>query len=120
MEKCIFIGYPEGYKGWLFYNPNTKRMVISERAEFDERYTWGAPPPKVTDAPATVEVPSTEHYIPGPAEPETDDEQDQHVLPESPVVPPVEPEQVDHDDDMPASPSPVLDVEDDDNRPIAL
>ena len=23
MEKCIFIGYPEGYKGWKFYNPIT-------------------------------------------------------------------------------------------------
>ena len=38
MEKCVFIGYPEGYKGWMFYNPTTKRTVISERAEFDERY----------------------------------------------------------------------------------
>ena len=24
MEKCIFIGYPDGYKGWMFYNPTTK------------------------------------------------------------------------------------------------
>lgn len=38
MEKCIFIGYPEGYKAWKFYNPMTKCAVISERAEFDERY----------------------------------------------------------------------------------
>ena len=37
MEKCIFIGYPTGYKGWKFYNPHTKRIIISERAEFDER-----------------------------------------------------------------------------------
>ena len=36
MEKCIFIGYPPGYKGWLFYNPETKKTVISERADFDE------------------------------------------------------------------------------------
>jgi transposase InsO family protein len=42
MEKCIFIGYPEGYKGWKFYNPETKRVIISERADFDERYSyWG-------------------------------------------------------------------------------
>jgi hypothetical protein len=26
MEKCIFIGYPKGYKGWKFYNPETKRL----------------------------------------------------------------------------------------------
>src|SRR5436190_3165166 len=38
MEKCVFIGYPPGYKGWKFYNPLTKRSFISERAEFDERY----------------------------------------------------------------------------------
>jgi len=38
MEKCVFIGYPEGYKGWRFYNPTTKQTVISERAEFDEHY----------------------------------------------------------------------------------
>src|SRR6266567_8893647 len=36
MEKYIFIGYPEGYKGWKFYNPETKKVIISERADFDE------------------------------------------------------------------------------------
>ena len=41
MEKCVFVGYPDGYKGWTFYNPITKRTVISERAEFDERYFPG-------------------------------------------------------------------------------
>jgi hypothetical protein len=38
MEKCVFIGYPQGYKGWKFYNPTTKKTVIAERADFDERY----------------------------------------------------------------------------------
>ena len=42
MEKCIFIGYPLRYKGWKFYNPETKKVIICERADFDERYTyWG-------------------------------------------------------------------------------
>ena len=41
MEKCIFIGYPAGYKGWKFYNPTTKKAVICERADFDERYFLG-------------------------------------------------------------------------------
>jgi len=41
MEKCIFIGYPPDYKGWKFYNPITKKSVISERAQFDERYFLG-------------------------------------------------------------------------------
>ena len=41
MEKCVFIGYPDGYKGWKFYNPKTKKVIICERADFDERYTYG-------------------------------------------------------------------------------
>ena len=41
MEKCIFIGYPPDYKGWKFYNPVTKKSVVSERAQFDERYFLG-------------------------------------------------------------------------------
>jgi hypothetical protein len=38
MEKCIFIGYPQGYKAWKFYNPETKKVIISERADFDEHF----------------------------------------------------------------------------------
>ena len=38
MEKCVFIGYPQHYKGWKFYNPVTKKVVISEKADFDECY----------------------------------------------------------------------------------
>ena len=38
MEKCIFIGYPQGYMGWKFYNPDTKKVLISERADFDEHF----------------------------------------------------------------------------------
>ena len=66
MEKCVFIGYPEGYKGWRFYNPTTKKTIISECAEFDERYFPGlsksspplhAPPvPPVPMPPMSVPV----------------------------------------------------------------
>ena len=38
MEKCIFIGYPQGYKGWKFYNPDIKKVLISEHADFDEHF----------------------------------------------------------------------------------
>ena len=37
MEQCVFIGYSSGYKGYKFYNPKTKKTIISECAEFDER-----------------------------------------------------------------------------------
>ena len=71
MEKCIFLGYPEGYKGWKFYNPTSKRTLISERADFDEKYfpmskrspLPSQPPPA---APAVVPpLPSVEYYNPG-------------------------------------------------------
>jgi len=39
MEKCIFIGYPQGYKGWKIYNPLTKQVLILERADFDEHFS---------------------------------------------------------------------------------
>src|SRR6201992_3493146 len=38
IQRCIFIRYPTGYAAWKFYNPVTKKVVISERAEFDERH----------------------------------------------------------------------------------
>ena len=47
MEKCILIGYPDGIKGWKFYNPETRKVIISERADFDKQYTYGLSPPKI-------------------------------------------------------------------------
>ena len=35
MEKCIFIGYPEGFKGWKFYN-----LEMSFRKGQIQRYTY--------------------------------------------------------------------------------
>lgn len=37
-EKCIFIGYPAEKKGWVFYNPETRKIIINNVAQFDERY----------------------------------------------------------------------------------
>ncbi|KAL5532213.1 hypothetical protein ACEPAF_5777 [Sanghuangporus sanghuang] len=36
-QKCVFLGYPSNYKGWLFWNPLTRKEVISDSAQFDER-----------------------------------------------------------------------------------
>src|SRR4051794_34751120 len=41
MEKCIFVGYPKGYKAWRYYNPINRKFSICERAEFDDRYFPG-------------------------------------------------------------------------------
>ena len=66
MEKCVFIGYPQGYKGWKFYNPTTKKVVTSERADFDERYF---PMCKVESTPSTTQEPVTKS---SPAAPKPD------------------------------------------------
>ena len=41
MEKAIFVGYPDQFKGWEFFNPFTKQFVLSDRADFDERFFPG-------------------------------------------------------------------------------
>ena len=70
MEKCIFIGYPPGYKAWKFYNPVSRKVIISERADFDERFfmnkrdsTPQLPPPRpdslLEPSPPVVHLPDT-------------------------------------------------------------
>jgi transposase InsO family protein len=86
MEKCVFIGYPDGYKGWMFYNPTTKRTVISERAEFDERYFPGLKQTPLTPEP--FEPPPSVPFTPAPdsggdSESDTNPAQEDHApLPE--------------------------------------
>jgi hypothetical protein len=36
-KNSIFISYPPEFKGWLFYNPETKKTLVSNAAVFDER-----------------------------------------------------------------------------------
>ncbi|KAJ4466663.1 hypothetical protein C8J55DRAFT_461886, partial [Lentinula edodes] len=36
-EKMIFVGYPEGGNGWLFWNLAAQRFVVSSHVVFDER-----------------------------------------------------------------------------------
>jgi hypothetical protein len=70
MEKCIFIGYPQRYKAWKFYKPETKKVIISERADFDEQFFMNKrhslpqlPPPHpvslVEPSPPFVQLPDT-------------------------------------------------------------
>jgi len=37
MEKAIFVGFPVQSKGWEFFNPITKKFILSDQADFDER-----------------------------------------------------------------------------------
>ena len=36
-HKCVFIGYLSNFKGWRFFNPDTREEVISNSAVFNER-----------------------------------------------------------------------------------
>jgi hypothetical protein len=84
MEKCIFIGYPDGYKGWKFYNPTTKKAVIAERADFDERYFLGRketqptikPSSLLENPPSPVSIPLPNLNSPSNTE---DDDRNSHV-----------------------------------------
>ena len=104
MEKCIFIGYPEGYKGWKFYNPETKKVIISERADFDERYTYDGAPIQPKDS--SVPEPSYRDLIPVPI---VDDQEPTVVEPlvqQNPAVNEHEQEQ------LPVEPAPEPQLED--------
>ena len=110
MEKCVFIGYPEGYKGWKFYNPETKKVIICERADFDERYTYEG-----------QLLAPREHMDlePRPLIPE-----DNALLEPVPGIedqPPADPEPEPNVDPQPREATPIIDVEEEeeDTRPIA-
>ena len=125
-EKCIFIGYPTGTKGWRFWNPGTKKVVISERADFDERYTyksWKSVKDQKQIKAIVPKEPDNSQIQLGPTLPDDDDSDSDDS------VPPPLPEQEDssseddngdagngnnNDDRHSPSPEPA------DNRPIAL
>ena len=58
MERCAFIGYPEGIKGWKFIIPKTRHTIVSECAEFDERHFLY----KLVDQDQTVPQTSTQLF----------------------------------------------------------
>jgi hypothetical protein len=80
MEKCVYLGHAPGYKGWRFYNPTTKKFIISERAEFDERYL-----------PARFRAPAVPRSHPSLSSPSSGDESVPFPIPGKegePVLPP--------------------------------
>ena len=72
----MFIGYPDGYKGWKFYNPTTKCTIISECADFDERNTISSPTPT---------LPSIQSHTPRYTAPDIEDTPEDNAL-EAPRV----------------------------------
>ena len=113
-QKCVFIGYPPDYKAWIFYNPLTKKTLISKDVVFDERHMPGlkkpppsAPPvqdtrpwfPNLVDIPDQVgvqDVPNQmgdEQYnaLPPPQQPDPDPnpDSDSESSPSPPPQPPL-------------------------------
>ena len=39
-EKCIFIGYSDESKGYRLYKPESRKLIISRDAIFDEGASW--------------------------------------------------------------------------------
>src|ERR1700719_4068920 len=35
-KKCIFVGYPDGFKAWRFWDPIGQKITISSHAVFGE------------------------------------------------------------------------------------
>jgi hypothetical protein len=133
MEKCIFIGYPEGYKGWKFYNPKTKKVIISERADFDERYTYKGEllrgRPQITDPKLKTLIPIVNE--PAPVVPlievnDDDDDEEEDDIYEEEEQDRIEEQEEEQPVNNNPEPQPVpavqnqVDDDDDDDRPIAL
>ena len=38
--KCIFVGYSSETKGYRFFNPLTKQLIVSRDVVFDEKNAW--------------------------------------------------------------------------------
>src|SRR6202012_6309436 len=74
---AVFIGYPDGYKGWKFWDPVSKCTIISERAEFDE-FSFPLSKQPIIMPPAE---PSSSRSLPLPLEAGGD------IPPAAPIVP---------------------------------
>ena len=76
MEKAIFVGYPGQYKGWEFFNPVTKKFLLSDRADFDERVfpglTTRLPEPAPFPTPPAPSLPSSTPQVSLPSDEDDD------------------------------------------------
>ncbi|KAJ7693006.1 hypothetical protein B0H17DRAFT_933462, partial [Mycena rosella] len=76
-KKCVFLGYPQEYPEWLFWHPQTKKTIISDRADFDEQYFPGNTFKILDTMPLPQPVPSV--YTPADDDDTSDQGEEQHV-----------------------------------------
>src|ERR1700712_389114 len=64
-QRCLFIDYPAEYKGWAYFNLETRKLQISNAAIFDERVFPGLsrlPPASPVPLPSHIHY---EHFLDG-------------------------------------------------------
>ena len=83
-QKCVFLGYPSNFKGWLFWNPITRKEIISDSAQFDERAF-----PGTSRTPVDLRVQTTSKAKDLPEQGGVDDDLDtlSPLLPTAPAPP---------------------------------
>ena len=70
-QKCIFVGYPTGIKGWKFYDPETRKLILSNDAKFDKLNFMGMRiTPLDMAKPPSIEIP-IENDLDSPISPPT-------------------------------------------------
>ena len=79
------MGYPSQYKGWEFYNPATKRFVLSDRADFDENTFPGIvrnlPDPPIFPPSLTARLPAPSNSGSHVGDDSDDEDEDAHHVP---------------------------------------
>ncbi|THH14262.1 hypothetical protein EUX98_g9630, partial [Antrodiella citrinella] len=84
---CIFLGYPEGYKGWRCYDPATRKIIISRDVVFNEHEFPGLSTKSITSAGQPVSFTLDEmHKVLLPVE-DPDDDIAEGALPAPQPVP---------------------------------
>lgn len=86
-HKCVFVGYPQGTKAWLFWDPETKKFITSSHAVFDERYFPGNSVVNMSLMPNAPSVPDVSPSDDAQLSDEGDDDDDDNPPLPSTAVP---------------------------------
>lgn len=53
-KKCTFVGYGDESKAYKFYNPSTKKVIISRDVQFIEEQAWEGTLEKIVNVIACI------------------------------------------------------------------
>ena len=96
-RKCIFMGYPTEFKGWVFWDPVARKEIVSNNAVFDERYFPGTSRDPLPDLTGPFEpdaqgqsTPDTPRTSGSAEQDESDDQVGVKRKPNAPLPPPAQ------------------------------